>query len=242
MDSQDGTDSVGLESSLNKATTDRIHSTGGKKLAPVETAEVAYREYQLIGREKERSEIIKLISGKSSQQREVISKRGGDRTKLGIKPSLAGPLEGKTYLIVLDDLSSTTEWDAIIEHFPTTETASRIIITTRVESIAKHCSKKDENIYMLKGLGDKDACDLLTEKKSFQVEELCLNFQQVIFPSLKALELAFLDNLKSVEFGAGAMPKLEQLFFCWLAGQNRHCVVSWARTSSKLQGIFLVQW
>lgn len=57
-------------------------------------------------------------------------------------------------------------------------------------------------------------------QKSFQVEELCLNFQQVIFPSLKALELAFLDNLKSVEFGAGAMPKLEQLFFCWLAGQN----------------------
>lgn len=215
---------MGLESSLNKATTDRIHSTSGKKLAPVETAEVAYREYQLIGREKERSEIIKLISGKSSQQREVISVCGmgglgkttlvkdvyqsqelsamfekracatikhpfnledlisslamqldemsyrneevtdGDRTKLGIKPSLAGPLEGKTYLIVLDDLSSTTEWDAIIEHFPITETASRIIITTRVESIAKHCSKKDENIYMLKGLGDKDACDLLTEK------------------------------------------------------------------------------
>jgi hypothetical protein len=50
-------------------------------------------------------------------------------------------------------------------------------------------------------------------QKSFQVEELCLSFQQVVFPSLKVLELALLDNLKSVTFEEGAMPKLEQLFF-----------------------------
>ncbi|KAF8749904.1 hypothetical protein HU200_012530 [Digitaria exilis] len=87
-----------------------------------------------------------------------------DRMKLGVKSSLAGLLAGKKYLIVLDDLSSTTEWDSIIKHFPIDETASRIIVTTRVESIGKYCSEKDGNIYMLKSLGDRDARDLFTKK------------------------------------------------------------------------------
>lgn len=216
---------MGLGSNLNKATTDNIHSIGGNRVIPINTEEVSYKESQLIGREKEKSEIIKLILDKDSQQLEVISVCGmgglgkttlvkdiyqsqelsamfekracatimhplhleelfsslamqldemsyrneeatdGDRTKLEVKPSLtAGPLEGKRYLIVLDDLSSTTEWDSIIEHFPITETASRIIVTTRVEKVAKHCSKKDNNVYMLKSLGEKDAHDLFTEK------------------------------------------------------------------------------
>lgn len=50
-------------------------------------------------------------------------------------------------------------------------------------------------------------------RKSFEVEELCLSFQRVVFRSLKVLELALLDNLKSVKFEEGAMPKLKQLFF-----------------------------
>ena len=55
--------------------------------------------------------------------------------------SLAGLLEGKKYLIVLDDISSTTEWDVIVKYFPTTVITSRIIITTREENIDMHCSK-----------------------------------------------------------------------------------------------------
>jgi molybdopterin-guanine dinucleotide biosynthesis protein len=214
---------MGLGSNLNKETTDTIHPMGGNRVIPINTEEDAYKESQLIGREKEKSEIIKLISDKGSQQLEVISVCGmgglgkttlvkdvyqsqelsamfekracatimhpfhleelfsslalqldemsyrnevtdGDRMKLGAKPPLAASLEGKRYLIVLDDLSSTTEWDTVIEHFPITKTASRIIVTTRLENVAKHCSKKDNNIYMLKSLGEKDACALFTEK------------------------------------------------------------------------------
>lgn len=215
---------MGPGSNLNKETTDTIHPMGGNRVIPINTEEDAYKESQLIGREKEKSEIIKLISDKGSQQLEVISVCGmgglgkttlvkdvyqsqelsvmfekracatimhpfhleelfsslamqldemsyrneeatdGDRMKLGAKPPLAGSLEGKRYLIVLDDLSSTIEWDSVIEHFPITKTASRIIVTTRLENVAKHCSKKDNNIYMLKSLGEKDARDLFTEK------------------------------------------------------------------------------
>ncbi|OEL24985.1 Disease resistance protein RPP13 [Dichanthelium oligosanthes] len=238
-DSQDGTDSAVLGASLNKETTGSIHSTGGKRFAPMDNAVVTYKESRLIGREKEKSEIIKLILGEGSQQREVISLcgMGGlgkttlvkdvyqsqelsamfekracatikhpfhleelisslamqldemsyrnevtdvDRTKLGVKTSFAGSLEGKKYLIVLDDLSSTTEWDAIIERFPITETASRIIVTTRVESVAKHCSKKYQNIYMLKSLRDKDARDLFTEKVFENITDLDEQYPELV--------------------------------------------------------------
>ncbi|VAH86184.1 unnamed protein product [Triticum turgidum subsp. durum] len=72
-------------------------------------------------------------------------------------------LEGRRYLLVLDDLWLIVEWDAIKEHLPETA-ASRIIITTRDENIAKLCSKDDINIYKLNHLGPDDACTLFTKK------------------------------------------------------------------------------
>jgi predicted AAA+ superfamily ATPase len=186
----------------------------------------AFKEYELVGREKEKCDIIKLISN-DNQQLEVISVWGmgglgkttlvrdvyqsqhlnakfrcracvtimhpfncgelikslarqldaedyenkeetgmaGGRTKPRVQRSLAEILEGKKYLIVLDDLSSATEWDSIIQHLPAREaTTSRIIVTTRSENIARHCSKKHENIYKLQILGYEDGLNLFTEK------------------------------------------------------------------------------
>ncbi|RCV32078.1 hypothetical protein SETIT_6G229100v2 [Setaria italica] len=80
-----------------------------------------------------------------------------------LKKELSRLLEGKRCLIVLDDLSSTVEWDLIIQSFPTLEGMSQIIVTTREENIAKHCSNRQENI-MLKVLEDNDALDLFTKK------------------------------------------------------------------------------
>ncbi|CAL5079086.1 unnamed protein product [Urochloa decumbens] len=73
-------------------------------------------------------------------------------------------LEGKSCLIVLDDLSSVEEWDMIIPSLSKMGNTSRIIVTTREENIAKHCSVKTENIYKLKVLEYKDAFDLFTKK------------------------------------------------------------------------------
>nr|AOX14124.1 brown planthopper resistance protein BPH1/9 [Oryza sativa Indica Group]AOX14125.1 brown planthopper resistance protein BPH1/9 [Oryza sativa Indica Group]AOX14126.1 brown planthopper resistance protein BPH1/9 [Oryza sativa Indica Group]AOX14127.1 brown planthopper resistance protein BPH1/9 [Oryza sativa Indica Group]AOX14128.1 brown planthopper resistance protein BPH1/9 [Oryza sativa Indica Group] len=78
---------------------------------------------------------------------------------------LVSILEGKKYLIVLDDVLFTTEWDAIESYFPATETGSRIIITTRHESIAKHCSGDQQGkMYQLNRLGDNDAKNLFAKK------------------------------------------------------------------------------
>ncbi|XP_037416154.1 disease resistance protein Pik-2-like isoform X2 [Triticum dicoccoides] len=72
-------------------------------------------------------------------------------------------LEGKKYLLVLDDLWSIGEWNAIKQYLPETA-ASCIIVTTREENIAKHCSRDERNIYPLHHLGPVDACTLFTKK------------------------------------------------------------------------------
>jgi chromosomal replication initiation ATPase DnaA len=75
LGSQGGTDSMGEGSSSN--TKDTINSsknsTEGKGLTPMETVLTAFKEFQLIGRENEKKQIIKMISNCHSQQFEVIS-------------------------------------------------------------------------------------------------------------------------------------------------------------------------
>uniref|UniRef100_A0A453QNZ0 Disease resistance protein RPP13 n=1 Tax=Aegilops tauschii subsp. strangulata TaxID=200361 RepID=A0A453QNZ0_AEGTS len=81
-----------------------------------------------------------------------------------LKAELERLLKEKRYLIVFDDLSSTTEWDLISGSLPQTENASRIIVTTREVSIANYCSKKQENVYRLKSLNKEHALGLFTKK------------------------------------------------------------------------------
>jgi hypothetical protein len=74
---------------------------------------------------------------------------------------LADLLNKEKYLIVLDDLTSTKEWDTIKNYLPKTNTEGRIIVTTSTENIARHCSNnKDKNIYKLKSLDQEDALEL----------------------------------------------------------------------------------
>ncbi|KAF7087281.1 hypothetical protein CFC21_090480 [Triticum aestivum] len=71
--------------------------------------------------------------------------------------------EGKSCLIVLDDLSSSTEWDKMLPCLHAMENLV-IVITTRREDIAKHCCKKPKCIRLLNGLEEKDASHLFTRK------------------------------------------------------------------------------
>jgi predicted AAA+ superfamily ATPase len=178
-----------------------------KMLNRTETMLAALKESQLIGRETEKTEIIKRITTEDSQlevicvwgmgglgkttlvrdvyQDEELSGKFEKRAcatimrpfnvnellknlalQFGYKdvPEMDKKFPGKKYLIVLDDLSSNAEWDTIIQHFPATETSSRIIVTTRVKDIATYCSKKHENIYRLQTLEDNNALDLFAKK------------------------------------------------------------------------------
>ncbi|RCV32084.1 hypothetical protein SETIT_6G229600v2 [Setaria italica] len=213
-----------------------------KSLTRIKTMASALEESQLIGRQKEKTDIINLISNRSNQEHAVISVWGmggiGKTTlikdvyesqklvgvfekhacvtvmrpfirkeflkslimQLNVQSSekkgaidfahgarntalvmmgvealikeLARLLEGRKCLIVLDDLSSIAEWDNIFGSFPKLDSSCRIIVTTREESIAKHCSEKQENIYKLKVLDCKDAQDLFTRKVFMEAKDL----------------------------------------------------------------------
>ncbi|KAF0887741.1 hypothetical protein E2562_003974 [Oryza meyeriana var. granulata] len=70
--------------------------------------------------------LVKQLEDPRTSERNETPKTSGKK-----EPTLANILEGKKYLIVLDNVLSTSEWDTIESHFPALETGSRIIITTR---------------------------------------------------------------------------------------------------------------
>uniref|UniRef100_A0A0D9V175 Rx N-terminal domain-containing protein n=1 Tax=Leersia perrieri TaxID=77586 RepID=A0A0D9V175_9ORYZ len=72
--------------------------------------------------------------------------------------SVRGRLAGMKYLVVLDDVWSIPAWDSIKNAFPDEENSSRLLITTRMESVANACSKG--LIYRIEPLSDGDAVKL----------------------------------------------------------------------------------
>ncbi|WVZ50827.1 LOW QUALITY PROTEIN: hypothetical protein U9M48_002049 [Paspalum notatum var. saurae] len=80
---------------------------------------------------------------------------------------LRGLLENNTSLIILDDLSDISEWDLIKPRlFPLLEKMSRIIVTTRKENVANHCSGEVKNVHNLLVLESEDALHLFSLKVS----------------------------------------------------------------------------
>ncbi|CAL5013823.1 unnamed protein product [Urochloa decumbens] len=114
--------------------------------------------------------LLTQLNVQSSEKKGAIDFGHGTRNTvamMGVEElikELARLIEGKKCLIVLDDFSSTAEWDNIIGSFPKLDSSSQIVITTRDESIAKHCSEKQQNIYKLEVLKDNDALYLFTRK------------------------------------------------------------------------------
>lgn len=115
--------------------------------------------------------LVMQLNAESSEKRGAIHFGAGSTRKslamMGVEElvnELARVLDRKRCLIVLDDLSSTVAWDLIIRSFHGIENTSRIIVTTREENIARHCSSKQENVYNLRVLRYNDALNLFTKK------------------------------------------------------------------------------
>ncbi|KAJ3690304.1 hypothetical protein LUZ61_019468 [Rhynchospora tenuis] len=84
-------------------------------------------------------------------KKKIVAKEVEDR-----KRKLTEHLEGKKYVIVLDNLSKKSEWDTIEPMLPKSK-GSRIIVTTRSKSLAEHISHSHENIYEMKTLSEDEA-------------------------------------------------------------------------------------
>ncbi|XP_078165992.1 disease resistance protein Pik-2-like [Carex rostrata] len=82
-------------------------------------------------------------------------------------------LKDNMCLIVLDDLSSVSEWDRIKPILPTGN-GSRIIVTTRNRNpLAESITHPSDNIYDIKELSEKDAFDLFC-KTVYKTPNYCL--------------------------------------------------------------------
>uniref|UniRef100_A0A0E0J0K6 Uncharacterized protein n=1 Tax=Oryza nivara TaxID=4536 RepID=A0A0E0J0K6_ORYNI len=74
-------------------------------------------------------------------------------------------LKDKRYLIVIDDIWSTSAWEIVKSAFPDNNLRSRIITTTRIMDVAKSCSANlQEYVYTIKPLNHQDSSKQFVKK------------------------------------------------------------------------------
>ncbi|XP_062201328.1 disease resistance protein Pik-2-like [Phragmites australis] len=85
-------------------------------------------------------------------------------------------LKGKRYLIVIDDIWTIRAWEAIQSVLPENYCDSRIIVTTRIDTVAKACSPASvsgHNIHHMKPLKLEDATKLFLSRAFGSVDASC---------------------------------------------------------------------
>ncbi|XP_057771557.1 putative late blight resistance protein homolog R1A-10 [Salvia miltiorrhiza] len=79
-----------------------------------------------------------------------------------LKDILYRSLYGRRYMIVLDDIWSTTFWDEIRRYFPDNNNGSRIVITTRESDVAKYADSNSLH-HQVQLLSESQSWDLLSQ-------------------------------------------------------------------------------
>ncbi|VAI27030.1 unnamed protein product [Triticum turgidum subsp. durum] len=111
----------------------------------------------------------------------------GDVDVMNLARKLKEHLADKRYIIVIDDVWTTTAWDAIRVHLPDSKCGSRIIVTTRIETVAKECSSpsvSDYYIYRLKRLKTKYSKELFLSRAFGSMTATCPNELKVIMDNI----------------------------------------------------------
>ncbi|XP_070021236.1 putative late blight resistance protein homolog R1B-14 [Nicotiana sylvestris] len=132
-------------------------------------------------------------------------------------------LKGKRYLIVVDDVWSSNAWDDIKRPFPDDNKGSRIILTTRLESIATY-AMIDSSPHHLRLFTEEESWMLMKEKV-FKEDNYCP----------QELE----DIGKQIAIKCGGLP-LAIVLVAGLLAKNDKEVVHWQKVGeslkSKMQG------
>lgn len=123
-------------------------------------------------------------------------------------------LIGKRYLIVLDDIWEVEAWEDLRLCFPRGEDGSRVMVTTRIEQVAKHLQHRSDP-YSLRFLTMEESWELL-QKKVFRGENCPSNLVEAglqIARHCKGLPLV-------VVLVAGIIAKMEREGCLWLQLAN----------------------
>ncbi|XWS10986.1 hypothetical protein CRYUN_Cryun38cG0045100 [Craigia yunnanensis] len=95
-----------------------------------------------------------------------INERGSKQSDEELAEKLSNFLKKKKCLVILDDIWSIQTWDSIKPGFPTTETSSKILLTSRNKEVASHADRRGY-LYELQCLKDEESWEL---------------FQKIAFP------------------------------------------------------------
>ncbi|XP_016442760.2 putative late blight resistance protein homolog R1C-3 [Nicotiana tabacum] len=131
-----------------------------------------------------------------------------------IADKLQKTLKGRRYLIVLDDIWEVETWEDLGLCFPKGEDGSRVIVTTRIEEVAKHLQHCSDP-YSLRFLTSKESWELL-QKKVFRGESCP--------PDLLEAGLHVAEHCKGLPLVivliAGIIVKMERKASLWLEVAN----------------------
>lgn len=99
--------------------------------------------------------------GESSSSLSI--KKINEMGELELKREIFEFLQGRKYLVVLDDVWSTDDWEKICHIFPDNNNGSKILLTTRDMKVAEHADPRSTPLE-LQVLGDVESWELLCRK------------------------------------------------------------------------------
>ncbi|CAL4926619.1 unnamed protein product [Urochloa decumbens] len=123
--------------------------------------------------------------GKTTLAMEVYRSLGGHfhhkaSTSVSRRLDLKKLTKDKRYLIVIDDVWSSTDWGLVKSVLPQNSHHSRVITTTRISSVAKCCSSDSkELIYEIEPLNNVDSRSLFM-RRIFQPDDDCPSQLEVV--------------------------------------------------------------
>ncbi|KAF7104989.1 hypothetical protein CFC21_105839 [Triticum aestivum] len=120
--------------------------------------------------------------------RQILKPKVHNKEGIKVEESmtLEKALQDKRYLIVIDDVWTIAAWDAILANLPENNCGRRIIVTTRIATVAKACSNKNEYIYTVKPLEPEDSKKLFLSRAFGSMDATCPD----------SLKMAMIDILK----------------------------------------------
>ncbi|GJN19856.1 hypothetical protein PR202_gb07169 [Eleusine coracana subsp. coracana] len=109
--------------------------------------------------------LLQQIAQPSNEQADSLAGNIDTMPVDDLERELQKSVENKRYLILIDDVWSIAAWDAIRSKLPDSNCGCRIIVTTRMDDVAKACSAANDGyIHRMKKLDEKDSEQLFVSK------------------------------------------------------------------------------
>ncbi|CAL4980274.1 unnamed protein product [Urochloa decumbens] len=140
-----------------------VSIVGRRGLGKTTLARVVYEDPAVVEQFTHRAWVV--ASGCKGADPQALLNRIHRDFQRGTAGTTTTDLPDKRYLVVIDDLQQADVWNDIQHAFPQNDTNSRIIVTTRVRSLADACSSGGY-VYEMQGIGEAESESLFWGRMS----------------------------------------------------------------------------